>query len=177
MTLARLPPTDRQWLNWQGNPEAKMVKPTETPTVTTVTIKSVPVDAWDAARKAAAQRGETQGEWVGRACERQAALERGDIVLPPGQAAPAPAAPPAAPPATAAELQAFAALLHAMGTAGAQPTQTVVARFNRVLNLQLGAALGLPPPKPRQPKPRSITQESTAAPAPALPAPAPAGED
>jgi hypothetical protein len=117
---------------------------------TTVTVKGLSIEAWEQAKKAAIKRGETQGEWLGRACLHLANLESGDAVLAPGK--------PDHPPASAGDLQAFAAVLQGMGTAGVKPTKRVASKVNRLLDLQLASALPPPPPR-RSPAP------------PALPAP------
>jgi hypothetical protein len=118
---------------------------------TTITVKGVAVDAWETARKAANKRGETQGEWLSRACLHLANLESGDAVLRPGK----PDTPPPPPIATAADVQATAALLHAMGVAGAALDEAAVKRANQLLKRQMRVNLGLAPPKPR-PAPRAL---------------------
>jgi hypothetical protein len=112
----------------------------------TVTIKAIETEAWEMAKRAATKRGETQGEWVSRACRAQANLEAGDGVMQPGKPDnPAPVANP-----YAAEVQAIAVLLTAMGAAGARPNRLAVGKANRLVNL-IGAAL------PSTRKPRSLT--------------------
>lgn len=135
---------------------------------TTVTVKGLSTEAWEQAKKAAIKRGETQGEWLSRACLHLANLESGDVVLPAGKPKPGPVI-PAVP---AVDLPAVAAVLHAMGAAGVKPQRQVAGRVNRLLNHHLAASLGLPPPKARG----ALTQESSRATTPALPAPASAGE-
>jgi hypothetical protein len=95
---------------------------------TIVTIKGMPVDAWETAKSAALRSGETLGEWTARAIRQLADRERGERVFPPGQASQTEdladssnsvSPPPSGP--TAAELaelmQAVAAMAAATGVA------------------------------------------------------------
>jgi hypothetical protein len=95
---------------------------------TIVTIKGMPVDAWETAKSAALRTGETLGEWSARAIRQLAERERGERVFPPGQSGQTvdladsvnPVSPPPSGP-SAAELaglmQAVAAMAAATGVA------------------------------------------------------------
>jgi hypothetical protein len=54
---------------------------------TVINVKSVRVEAWNMARKAATQRGVSMGEWLSLAIVTQVRVQEGDAVQPPDYSA------------------------------------------------------------------------------------------
>lgn len=130
-----------------------MVKPAADRTI--VTIKGIDPDAWETAKRAAIRRGETQGEWLSRACLYLANLEANDSVLP-----------GLAPAISEAHEEKTIELLKAMGAAGVAPNNALIHRANRLANLRAKAALPAPIHRAKPPQ-LSRSNAPRALPAPA----------
>ena len=102
-------------------------------------IKGFPVEVREASARAAVKRGETMGTWMARAAKAQAALEKGDAVLPPDQPA-QPTVPVSIDTTGLVELMQAVAVLAGMPGA----TEAVTRETNITARMLLRAARGLP---------------------------------
>lgn len=116
-----------------------------------VTVKNMPVSAWNRANAARARSGETMAEWLARAVNQLADRESGERLILPGQPEQPGAANLPAPLAiTPAEIEGLMRAAVEVSRAAEIPVPKVAARhFFALLTLAGRAARGLPPSNPR----------------------------
>lgn len=124
------------------------------------TVKGMDPDRWEKALRHAKMRGEPLAEWLGRAIDAQADLERGDQVIPPAEkgrpaGGPTGSAPAVIPTVNLAEIETAMRAAQAVSAASGVPVPKTAARHCfAILTGQLRAARGMPPVQPRQTRPQ-----------------------